>query len=62
MKRIAKELGLQLYLGKTKIICTTTMNTMLQEVPGLSVIKREQPTLLGSPTGGIEGIHETLMA
>ena len=64
VERIAGELGLQLNLGKTEIICsdTVTMNTMLQEVPGLCVTKREQATLLGSPIGGIEGVRDTLMA
>ena len=64
VERIAGELGLQLNLGKTKIIFsdTATMNTMLQEVPGLFVIKRERATLLGSPIGGIEGLRDTLMA
>ena len=66
VERIAGELGLQLILGKTEIICsdTVTMTTMLQEVPGLCVTKRERATLLGSPIGGIEfeGIRDTLMA
>ena len=64
VERIAGELGLQLNLGKTEIICsdTRTMNTMLQEVNGLCVTKREQATLLGSPIGGIEDIRDTLMA
>ena len=64
VERIAGELGLQLNLGKTEIICsdTATMNTMLQEVPGFCVTKRERATLLGSPIGGIEGLRDTLMA
>ena len=64
VEHIAGELGLQLNLGKTEIICsdTATMNIMLQEVPGLCVTKRQWATLLGSPIGGIEGLRETLMA
>ena len=64
VERIPGELGLQLNLEKTEIICsdTATMNTMLQEVPGLCATKREWATLLGSPIGGIEGLCDTLMA
>ena len=64
VEQSAAELGLQLNLGKTEIICTeaSTRDAMLQHVPGLCTVQREHASLLGSPIGTLEGIQDTIRA
>ena len=62
VEQSAGELGLQLNLGKTEIICADTRDTTLQHVPGLCVVQREHASLLGSRIGTLEGIQDTIHA
>ena len=64
VEQVAMDLGLQLNLAKSEIICTnsSTRETMLHAAPDLRVVSPDYAILLGSPIGSIEGIDNAISA